>query len=433
MTHSTFVRFATSLFLFATLCSTLAPATRAAGLHDLPGGDDIPLAARTANGVRGSGLHSLGFVPGHPHASSTPTTLMQAASVPASIDLEQFAPPVGDQGGVNSCVAWATGYYLRGWYARRDGYFPAGGANNTGSFAPMYTYSQIVHGQNVGTTFADHLNIQQSQGIDSRADYTQGDDNYTSLPTSSEKSNAFPIKIDSYEDVLNTPFTPLQGYIQSKLAGGDPVVLAIPVYPEFDHASQTSYVVTSPKAGETSIGNHAVTVFKYDTTGAWIENQWGTGWGLNGWALLTWDFINRYALEAASIVPLSPLERFYGTTQTHWVTRNANAVTSSYHYEFTLGKLYTKQVLGTVPLYGCLVAGSNDHFVTLDPHCEGRMFLGTDGYLYNVLPALVGQFAPTVQIYRCYRVVSGHGDHWVSTDPHCEGYTTEMSLGYLRS
>jgi hypothetical protein len=146
---------------------------------------------------------------------------------------------------------------------------------------------------------------------------------------------------------------------------------------------------------------------------------------------LSWDFVNRYAIEAASIAPLSPLERFYnGSTQTHWVTRNANAITSGYSYERTLGLLFPRPQSGTVPLYGCLAApGSNDHFVSLSSTCEGRVVLGVDGYLYSSWQL----FVPTVQIYRCLRIVNGHGDHFVSTDPHCEGYTAESSLGYLHA
>src|SRR3989442_1386843 len=79
--------------------------------------------------------------PPHPlsaasHAATSPP--------PASVDLSQSNPPVGDPGSVASCASWATGYYLRGWYARRDGYYPAGGPGGTGSFAPMYLYSQIT-------------------------------------------------------------------------------------------------------------------------------------------------------------------------------------------------------------------------------------------------------------------------------------------------
>ena len=56
------------------------------------------MAARTATGVRGSGLHSLGAVVGRAQRSGTATGALQALAVPAAGDLSQFAPPVGDQG-----------------------------------------------------------------------------------------------------------------------------------------------------------------------------------------------------------------------------------------------------------------------------------------------------------------------------------------------
>ncbi len=72
----------------------------------------------------------------------------------------------------------------------------------------------------------------------------------------------------------------------------------IPVYPEFDHANTTNPVVGLPVAGEASRGNHAVFAPKYDQTGVWIENSWGTGWGRSGWGELSWAFVQQYALEA---------------------------------------------------------------------------------------------------------------------------------------
>jgi Papain family cysteine protease len=260
-----------------------------------------PVAALRANGMPGNGIHALGFTPNPAAPRAAPFSTFLA--VPASVDLSQYNPPVGDQGGLGSCVSWATGYYLRGWYAKRDGYYPAGGAGNTGSFAPMYLYSQLTHGKDIGTYFGDNLNIMQQQGIDTRADYTQGDYDNTNLPTFSETANASHIRLASYNDVSGSN---LQNWIETKLAGGDPVAIGIPVYPEFDHASAANPLVGLPKAGETSRGGHAVFASKYDANGLWIENSWGTSFGLNGWAELSWSFVNQYADEAVSEVPLSP-------------------------------------------------------------------------------------------------------------------------------
>ena len=257
-----------------------------------------PAAALHANGMPGSGLHALGYVPDRsPSSAQAAPTIVNATALPASVDLSQYNPPVGDQKGVESCTSWATGYYLRGWYATRDGYFPAG------SYAPMYLYSQIVGGQNVGTTFAANFTILQQQGIDTRADYTQGDYDYTDRPTAAESSNALHIKLASYNEVDGSN---LQTYIESTLAAGNPVVVALPIYPEFDHASAANPLVSLPQPGETSRGGHVVFASKYDANGLWIENSWGTSWGLNGWAELSWSFVNQYVNAVGTEAPLMP-------------------------------------------------------------------------------------------------------------------------------
>ena len=103
------------------------------------------------------------------------------ASVPATVDLTPFAPPAGNQGGVNSCAAWAVDYTALGYWENKQGI--AGGR-----LAPMYTYSQLVHGVNTGTYIDDHLTIATQQGVDNRTDYSQGDYDYTNLPTARRPS-----------------------------------------------------------------------------------------------------------------------------------------------------------------------------------------------------------------------------------------------------
>jgi len=263
-------------------------------------------------GLLDSPLHHSHMVPANPSETGTTNPNVQGASItnlPGSIDLSQYAPAVGNQGGINSCVAWSEDYYLRGWYAKRDGYYPAGGNYNTGSFEPMYTYSQVVGGQNAGTTFDQHVNIMETQGVDTRADYTQGDYDYIDLPTSAEKANASNYKISSWQYLpssTSTQPTQTQLSIETALASGNPVSMGLPVYQNFYDANATNYYIDVPPPGSTWIGNHAVTAFKYDQNGVWVVNQWGTGWGLNGWAELSWNFINTLGWNPVEIVPVTP-------------------------------------------------------------------------------------------------------------------------------
>ena len=241
-----------------------------------------------------------GFVP-NPQALS-PSQVRFPATRFSAIDLSAHNPPVGNQYGVNSCTAWATGYYLRGWYARRDGYAH-------GLFTAMYTYSQIalahndfVTHANSGSSFKENLDIQVSQGIDTAEDY-QGNLGTPVLPTSAQRANAAAYGISDYTDMRNDGSTRFLSWIRSTLASGNPIAIGFPIYPEFVNAAQTNGYVAAPAPGESSSGRHATFAYGYDATGLFIENQWGSGWGNNGNGVLSWDFVQHFAIEAVSVVP----------------------------------------------------------------------------------------------------------------------------------
>jgi hypothetical protein len=253
----------------------------------------LPKGALKAQGMPSTGQYTTGDVPGRRSTASLRRPLMTMSTTPTAVDLSQWDPPVGNQGGVQSCSAWSTGYYLRGWYARRDGYYPGSDAAGTGSFSPMYTYSQLVNGQNTGTRITDNLNIQQSQGIDTRSDYWQGTGNYTQPPTQAETVNADQCTIFSSWDMTSSSYLGgwqswIQSYIEQTLASGHPVVIAFPVYANFKNLNSTNYYYSSPSGK--NLGNHAAFALAYDNNGLWIENSWGTGWAANGYAELSWSF-----------------------------------------------------------------------------------------------------------------------------------------------
>ena len=238
--------------------------------------------------------HGLGGspTPGLPQGlSATASALVaQNASLPASLDLSQWAPPVGNQGTLNSCVSWAVGYYYRYWLRNRA-------LGETASFAPMYVYSQLAKGNvNRSSTFPENFNILISQGIAHRADYPQGDFDYTTQPTSAEVAAAAPYRISSDTLLFHGASGANQTAVEASMAEGHPVLLLIPVYDNFYLADATHAFVDVPTAG-TSRGNHAVFAVKYDAAGVWIENQWGTSWGNQGWVELSWAFVNQLAME----------------------------------------------------------------------------------------------------------------------------------------
>lgn len=111
----------------------------------------------------------------------------------------------------------------------------------------------------------------------------------------------------------------------------------------------------------------------------------------------------------------SPLNRYNGGV--HWVT--TGSVPANYALEGALGYLVAAGT-GTSPLYGCAHGG--DHFLALDPACEGQPTLGVEGRIYASPP-------PNVASYPLYRCKTS-SDHFAAIDPRCEGQTTEGLLGY---
>jgi len=218
--------------------------------------------------------------------------------LPAAVDLSPYSPPVALQGGDNSCVSWVVGYYMRGWYARRDGHDPPGNARG---FAPMYLYSQLSHGRDVTTSFEDNLTLLRAEGVDTRAHYAQGDDNYTDGPTAAERANAARFAIVGYSVLFQGDHQGVKARwaIERAMATGNPVGLGIPVYDNFWNADAAHYGVDGARGK--LYGNHAVFAAKYDRYGVWIENQWGASWGLKGWVRLSWSFIEHHAWEAVTM------------------------------------------------------------------------------------------------------------------------------------
>src|SRR5581483_9745595 len=124
-------------------------------------------------------------------------------------------------------------YYLRGWYAKRDGYYP-GGPDSLGGFEPMFSYSQYSQksslGFDHGMTFNGNLDILEQSGVDTRVDYWQGDINQVDPPSATERANAANYKIASYAIGYNGGGTTMQDFIEHTLAGGNPVAVGLNIY-----------------------------------------------------------------------------------------------------------------------------------------------------------------------------------------------------------
>lgn len=216
------------------------------------------------------------------------------AALPAAADLSRFAPSPGDQGQVNSCVSWAINYTAYTILEAEQGI--AGGPQ-----APMYTYAQLVKGQNVGTYPKDTLDIAASQGVDARSHYWQGDYDYTTQPDASERANAANWKLSGYT-TLNTG-NGLQAGVQDSVSKGLPVIITIPVYGSFEQISAAKAADYSyyPGANEKLLGYHEITIIGYNAQGVRVQNQWGGNWGDSGRINLSWNYLAGQVNEAEAV------------------------------------------------------------------------------------------------------------------------------------
>lgn len=221
----------------------------------------------------------------HQHAARTsrvtghPMSVMHAGSLPSSYSLKRYALSPGDQGQVGSCVTWATGYSAYGILMKEQGIKGA-------PMAPMYIYSQIARGVDQGTYAPVALAMEAEQGIDTRADYRQGDFDFTTQPDRHEKANAAHYKISGFTDL--TAASDRITAIKSAIASGSPVVIGLRVKDSIYSLNTTSDIY--PNTGAV-VGGHEVTIVGYSQDYVTVQNSWGKNWGDGGFFRIKWSVI----------------------------------------------------------------------------------------------------------------------------------------------
>ena len=86
------------------------------------------------------------------------STPFGGGELPASYDMSDKMPPVGNQGIQNSCVAWAVAYALKSYQEKVE-------LGQQYLFSPSYIYNQINNGINAPTYVTDALNLLSDQGV----------------------------------------------------------------------------------------------------------------------------------------------------------------------------------------------------------------------------------------------------------------------------
>ena len=252
--------------------------------------------------------------------------LSNISSVPASCDLStdensKYFPSIGDQGEINSCVAWATTYYQFTYAANKLNDIPTVGYF---AYSPAWTYNYTNGGTNNGTYFTDAYNVLMHQGALRWADMPHNNTNYDySWCTDTTKMmNALKTRV-SYngEVVINSTGTPITSNkdtdlkeVKYLLSTGHILMVTVSAASELSNWSYkprygNSSESVAYRASQSTYGGHAMVIVGYDDNvccdvngngkieaserGAFkIANSKGTTWKNKGFCWVLYDALN---------------------------------------------------------------------------------------------------------------------------------------------
>ena len=264
----------------------------------------LPLLGPTPTvSAGGPGQYPLGLLPSQGDFPRLDLKSLETlASLPTSVDLSAYLPPVGQQGTANCCSAWVLGYYLKSYQEGREWGWDVRTAAH--QFSPSWLYNQRPAGDctsDDGMSFSSALHLLQSQGAATLAAFPYDQNDICTQPSAEVMAGAYPYRIASYANVFCGAGTADLTVLKTLLSQGVPVAMAMPVYDSFyDGAERTPAFIDCPSAGETYWGGHGMLVVGYDDAigGFKAVNSWGLAWGDRGYCYLSYAFVQQKVWEA---------------------------------------------------------------------------------------------------------------------------------------
>ena len=210
----------------------------------------------------------------------------QAISLPSSIDLSVDFPLPRSQGVQGSCVGWAVAYAVKSYHERIERGWPL--TNDRHVMSPAYVYNQIKLPSG-GSYYPDALNLLIEQGVSSWAQmpYDQFDDR--TQPSAAARAASANYRIANWGTVQRTTHTVFVQEIKRHLAAKDPVLIGVPVYPDFVSLSEANPIYDDSRGSRR--GYHAIVIVGYDDTRSAFKviNSWGTDWGIGGYGWIDYE------------------------------------------------------------------------------------------------------------------------------------------------
>ena len=228
--------------------------------------------------------------------------------LPEAVNLQKFAPAVGDQGHQGSCVAWSSAYGARTIAeAIRTGEDP-----NSLRFSPSFLYNQIGLENCDGSYIIKAMEFMTQSGAVSYDKFPYSDKDCSRQPDQELLEEARRNRMRGF--VRLTPGDKNNAInlraIKENLSQDEPVVIGMMVGGSYmqDMMGQDVWNPTQEDRSLMGFGGHAQCVVGYDDKkygGAFlIMNSWGPSWGNNGFAWVRYPDFRFFVREAYGLEPM---------------------------------------------------------------------------------------------------------------------------------
>ena len=251
-----------------------------------------------------------------PYSSKSLQISSGQKSIPVRLDLAKYCPPVGNQGDVESCVGWASGYAAMTIERALQNNWTDPRQIASNATSAMFVYNQITGEHCNGIKMTDALDYLLNTGNCLARDFDFAIDDCTVQPEVEVIERAENHKIEEYIRLFEPKDNEKVKNVKLVLAQNKPVIIGMRVLKNFVSIGSGSES-WFPKVGDqTYIGGHAMVVVGYDDNkffqgrsdvsaelkGAFkIMNSWGTEWGQNGFIWVRYAHFKEFCQHAYAI------------------------------------------------------------------------------------------------------------------------------------
>lgn len=218
---------------------------------------------------------------------------VEAAALPAKVDLRPECPPVYDQGQLGSCTGngWAGAVQF---LQKKQGL-----ADFMPSRLFIYYNERVLDNDvatDAGAAISDGARVVSEQGVPPETDWPYDISKFADKPLEKAFTDAkrhLVLQIQQVDQDLTA--------MKEVLSTGLPIVIGFVVYQSFESQQVASTgVVPMPGHHEEKLGGHCVVVVGYDDSSSRFicRNSWGTGWGMEGYFTMPYAYLTNPRLSS---------------------------------------------------------------------------------------------------------------------------------------